>query len=313
MNIVLLDGGIINPGDLSWKEFEQFGTLTIYASSSPEEARERAKDADIVMLSKVVADGDFMDACPRLKLIAELATGYNNVDAAAAKKRGIKVCNTPAYGAKGVAQSVFAHILEITNNVGLHASSVKEGEWFRSPWCYWKRPIIDLDGKTMGVIGYGQIGREAAKLAKAFGMKVLVNSRQPVEGEDNASLARLFAESDVITLHCPLSDETKHLIRKETIAQMKKGVIIINLGRGPLVNEADLAEAAKSGQVYGAGLDVLDVEPPLSPTPAMGCDNINITPHIAWASRASRGNILHITHDNISAFLRGEDKNVVNP
>lgn len=308
MKIVVLDGYTCNPGDLSWDMFKEFGTIEVHDRTPESEVISRVQDAEVAFTNKVKLTKEVLLAAKNLKLIVVLAAGYDVVDIVTAKELGIVVCNTPAYGSKGVGQMVFAHILEITNNVALHSDSVKKGEWASNvDWCYWHKRIIDLYGKKIGIIGYGNIGKEVAKIAEGFSMEVL-----PYDTDTNMSLDEVFKQSDIITLHCPLTPETKEIINKQNIAKMKKGVIIINASRGPLVNEKDLVEAVKSGHVYAAGVDVITIEPPTEVTEYISCDGINITPHIAWASTNSRSNIINIAYNNVKAFIEGSNQNVVN-
>ncbi len=314
MKVVVLDGYTCNPGDLSWDAMKDFGEVTVYDRTPKEETISRIGDAEIVLTNKTEIRADVLEACKNLKFIVVLAAGYDVVDFKKAKEMGISVSNCPAYGSQGVAQMAFAHILEITNNVGKHAETVKNGEWVSSAdWCYWKNPIIDLNGKKLGIIGYGNIGKEVAKIARGFSMEILAyDAFADITDATKCSVDEIFAQADIITLHCPFNEETKHLIRKENIAKMKKGVIIINVARGPLVHEADLIEAVKSGHVYAAGVDVIDVEPPKEQSEYLQTEGINITPHIAWASVNSRSNIINIAHGNIKAFIDGTPRNVIN-
>lgn len=309
MKIVVLDGYTCNPGDLSWDKFKEFGEVVVYDRTPKDQILSRIAGAEVVLTNKTPLTKETILASKSLKLAIVLAAGYDVVDVATAKEQGIKVCNTPAYGSKGVAQMVFAHILEITNNVARHSQSVKNGEWCtNADWCYWHKPILDLNGKKLGIIGYGNIGKEVGTIARAFSMEVLAyDSMNP-----QVPLETVFAESDIITLHCPLTPDTKEIINKANISKMKKGVIIINASRGPLVNEPDLVEAIKSGHVYAAGVDVITVEPPKEMTPFMQCEGINVTPHIAWASQNSRSNIIDIAYGNVKAFVAGTPQNVVN-
>lgn len=313
MKIVVLDGYTLNPGDISWKNLEKLGDVKIYDRTPSNMVVERIGDAEIVFTNKTIIDREVMTSC-NIKFIGVLAAGYNVVDLVAARDLGILITNTPNYGSKGIAQMVFAHLLEITNNVALHSKSVRDGRWSESKdFCYWEKPIIDLANTTMGIIGFGSIGREVAHLAKAFGIDIIIHDKFIYdESAENVSLDELFSRSDIISLHCPLLPDTKELIREENIKKMKDGVILINTSRGPLVNESDLAAALASGKVYGAGVDVLESEPPREKNPLIEADNINITPHIAWASRASRMNIIDIATNNLKGFLGGRKENVVN-
>ena len=321
MNIVILDGYTENPGDLSWEGFETLGRVTVYdrttfADGSDEIVR-RAKGAEIVITNKTPLAAQTLAAlAPELRYIGVLATGYNVVDAAAAKEQGVPVCNIPTYGTTAVAQFAMALLLELCHHVGAHSRSVKQGDWSRCPdFCYWNAPLIELAGKTFGVVGYGRIGRATAKLAAAFGMEVLAYDAL-APGDDTAqmvTLNELFAKSDVISLHCPLFPETQGMINRESIAKMKDGVLLINTSRGPLVVEEDLAAALAEGKVAGAGLDVLSAEPARAENPLLRQENCLITPHIAWAPKESRRRLMDIAVENLRAFLNGAPQNVVNP
>ena len=320
MKLVITDGYCENPGDLSWEPLKQFGELVIYDRTEDDEDKiiDRIGDADIAIINKVPITERIMDACPNLKAIAILATGYNVVDIDAAKKRGIHVCNVPAYGTDAVAEFAMSLLLELCHHVGHHADAVKEGRWENCPdFCFWDYPLMDLHGKTMGIIGFGRIGRTTGKLANAFGMKVLATGSRPTpEGEalaDYVDLDTLLARSDVIALHCPLLPGTKDIICRKNIEKMKDGVIIINNARGGCVVEQDLADALNSGKVAAAGLDVVSTEPISGDNPLLAAKNCIITPHISWASRECRQRILDTTVENVRSFLAGTPKNVVNP
>ena len=320
MKLVITDGYCENPGDLSWEPLKQFGELVIYDRTEDDEDKiiDRIGDADIAIINKVPITERIMDACPNLKAIAILATGYNVVDIDAAKKRGIPVCNVPAYGTDAVAEFAMSLLLELCHHVGHHADAVKEGRWESCPdFCFWDYPLMDLHGKTMGIIGFGRIGRTTGKLANAFGMKVLATGSRPTpEGEalaDYVDLDTLLARSDVIALHCPLLPGTKDIICRKNIEKMKDGVIIINNARGGCVVEQDLADALNSGKVAAAGLDVVSTEPISGDNPLLAAKNCIITPHISWASRECRQRILDTTVENVRSFLAGTPKNVVNP
>ena len=320
MKLVITDGYCENPGDLSWDALRQFGELVIYDRTEDDEEQiiERIGDADVALINKVPITARVMDACPNLKLIAIFATGYNVVDVEAAKERGIPVCNVPAYGTDAVGEFAMALLLEICHRVGHHSDAVKEGRWESCPdFCFWDYPLMDLKGKTMGIIGFGRIGRTTGKLASAFGMKVLATGSRPVpEGEaiaEYVDLDTVLSQSDVIALHCPLLPGTKDLICKENIKKMKDGVIIINNARGGCVVEQDLADALNSGKVAAAGLDVVSTEPISGDNPLLQAKNCIITPHISWASKECRQRILDTTVDNLQAFADGHPINVVNP
>lgn len=317
MRIVVLDAYTLNPGDLSWNKLSELGECTVYDRSSPEEVISRATDAEIVLVNKVGLDKETLDNLPKLRYIGVLATGYNVVDVEAARARGITVTNVPAYGTPSVAQMTFALLLELTQNTGHHARTVREGQWAASPdFCYWNTPLIELDGLTMGIIGYGSIGRAVGDLARAFGMRVLAYKRRPPdslpEGVAMAGMDTLFRESDVISLHCPLTAENKHMVDAGRLATMKNSAFLINTARGPLIDEEALAQALNDGEIAGAGLDVLSQEPPPLEHPLYNAKNCIITPHIAWATQAARARLLDIAVANVQAFLEGRPRNVVN-
>ncbi|ANW99956.1 glycerate dehydrogenase [Thermoclostridium stercorarium subsp. thermolacticum DSM 2910] len=318
MKIVVLDGYALNPGDLSWDELKQLGETEIYDYTPFDKTIERAEGADIVLTNKTPLMEREISQLPRLKYIGVLATGYNVVDVEAAKKRNIVVTNVPAYGTKSVAQMTFALLLELTQHVQRHSDAVFNGEWTNSrDFCFWKYPLIELDGKTMGIIGFGNIGQAVADIAVAFGMNVLGYSRRRTDQSHRknfrwAELDELLAESDVVSLHCPLTPETKGIVNIETLRKMKKSAFLINTGRGPLVVEEDLAYALNNDIIAGAGLDVLSVEPPKADNPLFRAKNCVITPHIAWATKEARLRLMHTAVENVKAFLKGEPVNVVN-
>lgn len=316
MKIVLLDAHTANPGDASWAPLEAIAPCEIYPRTPLEQTVERCADAEVVITNKSPLTRDIIAALPKLKYIGVTATGYNIVDVAAAKERGIVVTNVPGYSSPAVAQLVFALLLELTNHVGHHAQTVAAGRWQACPdFCYWDHPIIELSGRTLGIIGYGDIGSAVGRIATAFGMKVLASKRDwktpPPEGVTPASIDEIFQNSDAISLHCPLTDATKHLVGPRTLGLMKPTAFLINTGRGPLVDEPALAEALNSGRIGGAGLDVLSVEPPKDGNPLIGAQNCLITPHIGWASREARGRLIELTAANLRAFLAGAPANVV--
>ena len=321
MKIVILDGYTENPGDLSWAGFEALGEVTVYDrtpfTQGDDEVVRRAKGAEALLVNKVPLSAETLEKlAPHLKYIGMLATGYNVVDIAAAKRLGITVCNIPTYGTTAVAQMVMALLLELCHHVGDHSRSVKAGDWSRCPdFCYWNAPLIELAGKTFGVIGYGRIGRAAARLAAAFGMEVLAYDKFAQEDgvARMVSLDELLAQSDVISLHCPLLPDTQGLVNRDSIAKMKDGVMIINTSRGPLIVEEDLAAALHSGKVAGAGLDVLNVEPASPDNPLLREEHCLITPHIAWAPKESRQRLMDIAVENLRTFGQGRPQNVVNP
>lgn len=317
MKIVILDGYTENPGDLSWEGFENLGDLTVYDRTPIEKTIGRIGDAEIVLVNKAPITRETIEACKNIKYIGVLATGYNIVDIEAAGERGILVSNIPTYGTDAVGQFAIGLLLEICHHIGHHSQAVKEGRWENNPdWCFWDYPLIELAGKTMGIIGLGRIGRTTGRIAKALGMNVIAYDEYPSdEGREIAQymdLDRLFENSDVICLHCPLFPSTQGIINKDTIAKMKDGVIIINNSRGPLIVEQDLADALNSGKVYAAGLDVVSVEPIRSDNPLLRAKNCIITPHISWAPKESRQRLMDIAVENLKAFLKGNPINVVN-
>lgn len=318
MKIVLLDAHTANPGDLSWQPLEAIAPCEVHPRTPLDQTAARCAGAEIVITNKAPVSREIIAALPDLKYIGVTATGFNIVDTAAAKERGIVVSNVPGYGTPAVAQHVIALILELTNHVGHAAASVKDGGWVRCPdFCYWEHPIIELAGRTLGIIGYGDIGSAVARVGLALGMKVLASKRTwkepPPAGVEAAEIDEIFRQSDVISLHCPLTDATKHLVGERTLGLMKKDAFLINTGRGPLVDEAALARALNEGRIAGAGLDVLSAEPAKADNPLLGAKNCLITPHVAWASREARKRLIDITASNVQAFLAGKPVNVVNP
>lgn len=321
MKIVILDGYTENPGDLSWGEMEKLGELVVYDRTSLTDVQEtidRIGDAQAVITNKTPIPKAVFDACPGIKYIGVLATGYNVVDYVTAKEKGIPVCNIPTYGTAAVGQFTIALLLEICHHIGHHSQAVHEGRWENNAdWCFWDYPLIELAGKTMGVIGYGRIGQNTGLLAQALGMKVLAYDAHHIDSlvTDTcryAELDELFAESDVIALHCPLFPETEGIINKDSIAKMKDGVIILNDSRGPLIVEEDLRDALNSGKVAAAGLDVVSTEPIKGDNPLLQAKNCIITPHIAWAPKESRQRLMDIAVSNLQAFIDGAPVNVVN-
>ena len=318
MKIVVLDGYTLNPGDLSWDGFKALGDVVVYDRTSADQTAERIGDADIVITNKTVIDQHVLDACPAVKYIGVLATGYNVVDIVAAKNRGIPVTNVPAYGTRAVSQFAIALLLEICHHIGEHSQTVRAGDWTRSlDFCYWNHPLIELAGKTIGIIGFGRIGQQTATIAQALGMKVLAHAnhrKTELESEtlQYADLDVLFAKADIISLHCPLFESTKGIINKDSIGKMKDGVIIINTSRGPLIVEEDLANALNSGKVHAAAVDVVSAEPINADNPLLQAKNCIITPHIAWAPQESRVRLLNIAVDNLKSFLTNAPVNVVN-
>lgn len=319
MKIVILDGYTLNPGDLSWSVFDKFGNVTVYDRTKNEdnEIIDRIGDAEIVFTNKTMINEHIMEECKSIKFIGVLATGYNVVDTKAASKRQIVVSNVPTYGTFSVAQYSISLLLEIANHVGEHYESVGNGEWENcKDWCYWKKPLIELKDKTIGIIGFGRIGKQEGRIAKALGMKVLANDNHP--SADGAEIAdyvekdELYAKSDVISLHCNLNKDNFELINSSTINKMKDSVIIINNSRGQLINEKDLANALNCGKVYAAGLDVVSTEPIREDNPLLKAKNCIITPHISWASFECRDRIMGISVDNLNAFINNDPINVVN-
>ncbi len=323
MEIVVLDGYTLNPGDLSWKGFEDLGNLTVYDRTSYDVNDidlivQKSKDADAIIINKTPISRKALDKLPNLKYIGLLATGYNVVDIDAAKEKGITVTNVPTYGTDSVAQMTFALLLELTNNVGIHNAAVKAGKWSKSPdWCFWESPLIQLSGKTLGIIGYGRIGQSVGKIAQAFGMKVIAmanNPRKELENKDMkyVELDELLGNSDFISLHCPLTDETKGIINKKSIHKMKSNVMIINTSRGGLIVEDDLADALNRERIAGAALDVVSVEPIKPDNPLLKAKNCILTPHISWAPIESRERLMNIAVNNLVEYLKGQSVNVVN-
>jgi glycerate dehydrogenase len=318
MNIVLLDGHTLNPGDLDWTPLHALGPCTIFERTDEPDILPRASGAEILLTNKTPLRGETIRALPALRYIGVLATGYNIVDADAASARGIPVTNVPAYGTASVAQLVLAHLLHIMQNVGGHASGVRRGRWTASSdFCYWETPLTELAGKTMGILGYGRIGEATARLALAFGMNVVAHEPGRAGGTQDGdvsfvSLEGLFRRSDVLSLHCPLTDATRGIVNRDRLSLMKQGAILINTSRGPLLDEKALAEALHSGSLRGAGLDVLSDEPPPATNPLLKEARCFITPHVAWASREARERLLQGVVENIRAFLEGNPQNIVN-
>lgn len=320
MKIVELDGYAANPGDLSWDGLRQLGELTVYDRTAPEDVLERARGAQVILTNKVVITGELMDQLPELRYIGVLATGYNVVDIPAAARHGIVVTNIPAYSTMSVAQMVMAHLLNITNQVALHSNAVKKAEWQNCPdFTFSLTPLIELDGKTLGIVGVGNTGWATARMAQSLGMRILACSSKGADAlkqmgiEKVDSYEQLFRQADVLSLHCPLTEETRHLVNAERLGWMKPTAILINSGRGPLVDEAALADALNGGRIMAAGIDVLEEEPPRNGSPLIGARNCYITPHIAWATKAARERLVDIAVANVKAFLRGEPQNVVTP
>ncbi len=322
MKIVVLDGYTLNPGDLSWDGIKSYGELTVYDRTTydlndKDLIIERCKDADIVFTNKTPISKEIMDSLTNLKYIGVLATGYNVVDVDAAKEKGIVVTNIPSYGTDAVAQMTFALLLELSNYVGAHSEAVFNGEWTsKSDFCFWKYPLIELSGKTIGIIGYGRIGQAVSKIAQAFGLKVLATGKGKTASFESPNLKfveldELFSNSDVISLHCPLTDSTKGIINKDNIAKMKNNALIINTARGMLVVEEDLANALNNGRIAGAAIDVVSIEPIREDNALLKAKNCIITPHIAWATKESRERLMNIAVDNLNAYLEGKPINVI--
>ena len=314
MKIIVLDGYGLNPGDLSWKGMEALGELTVYDRTSPSELLARSEGAEALITNKTLITAEDMVSLPQLKYIGVLATGYNVVDIDAAKARGIVVTNIPAYSTASVAQMVFAHVLNITQRVGHYADENAMGRWTNSvDFCYWDTNLVELDGKKMGIVGFGNIGQATARIALAFGMEVCVYTSKPQfalpSGVKKMELDELFAECDVVSLHCPLTPNTKEMVNAERLKLMKSNAILINTGRGPLINEQDLADALNKGQISAAGLDVLSIEPSVKENPLLGAKNCFITPHIAWATKEARTRLMDIAVNNLKSYQEG---NIIN-
>ena len=312
--IVVLDGLTANPGDLSWSAIEALGPCTIHDRTAPGDVVSRCRDARIVLTNKTPLPREAIEALPGLGCIGVLATGTNIVDVAAARARGIPVCNVPEYSTPNVAQAVFALLLELTNRTGHHARTVREGRWTACPdFCYWDGELVELSGLTLGIVGHGRIGRAVASIGRAFGMRILAHRRSPGSDAECVDLETLLRESDVVSLHCPLTPETQGLIDARRLALMKPTALLVNAARGPLVAEADLAAALDAGRIAGAALDVLSVEPPPASNPLLAAKNCIITPHVAWATRDARRRLIEATAENLRAFAAGRPRNVVNP
>lgn len=325
MRLVILDGFTANPGDIGWEMLEQLTTaegekieIAIYERTAPSETLCRARGADMLLTNKVIINDEIMSQLPELKYIGVLATGYNVVDIQAAQKRGITVTNIPAYSTASVAQMVMAHLLHITQQVGPHSQAVREGAWQQSTdFCFWNEPLTELSGMTMCIVGLGNTGMATARIAQSLGMQVMAwtskskEELEPMDIQKAVSMEELFRKADVLSLHCPLTPETHHIINASSLSQMKSSAILINTGRGPLINENDLAEALNEGRIYAAGLDVLEQEPPRNGSPLIGARNCHITPHIAWATTQARKRLIKIAADNIQAFLQGNPRNCV--
>jgi len=313
MRIVILDGLTTNPGDVSWEPLERLGTLTVFDRTPPGDVAARAADADAVLTNKALVGREQIAALPGLRYIGVLATGTNIVDLAAARERGIPVCNVPEYSTPNVVQATWALILELANRVGHHDRTVHEGRWAASPdFCYWDGDLVELAGRTLGIVGHGRIGRGVAAVGRAFGMRVIHHRRQGGGDPACVDLDTLFRESDVVSLHCPLTPETKGLVDERRLALMKPTAFLVNTARGPLVEEGALAAALNAGRIAGAGLDVLAVEPPPASNPLLAARNCVITPHVAWATRDARRRLIDVTAANLAAFAAGHPQHVVN-
>lgn len=316
MKITILDGYGMNPGDMSWAPLEELGDLTVYDRTAPEQVLERAAGSEALLTNKTVLTAKTLRALPQLRYVGVLATGYNVVDIDAARELGIVVTNIPAYSTDSVVQMVFAHLLAITNRVEHYTDENRRGRWSTNPdFCYWDSPLHELSGKTFGIVGLGNIGMAVSRVARAFGMNVKAYTSKRIEelpdGVSKADLDELFETSDVVSLHCPLTESTRHLVNADRLAQMKPSAILINTGRGPLVDEKALAEALDSGRIHAAGLDVLSSEPPAADNPLLTARNCFITPHLGWATREARERLLSIAADNLRGFITGDVRNNV--
>ncbi|WP_159517294.1 D-2-hydroxyacid dehydrogenase [Sunxiuqinia indica] len=317
MKIVVLDGYALNPGDLSWKAFEEFGEFTVYDRTPAKRIVERIGNAELVLTNKAVLNKAVINSCPSLKYIGILATGYNIVDLEAAGNANITVTNIPAYSTDSVAQLVFSHLLNIVNRVQLHANAVKNGDWVNSPdFSFWLSPQIELAGKTLGIVGFGRIGQKVAEIGHAFGMTVLFQNRSPKKNVlsycRQCELDELLEKSDVVSLNCPLTESNREFMNKNRFAQMKPDAILINTGRGALIQEQDLTNALNEGHLAAAGLDVLSTEPPTADNPLLRAKNTFITPHVAWATKEARQRLMNLAVKNIEAFLNRKKLNVIN-
>ena len=313
MRIVILDGLTTNPGDVSWEPLERLGSLTVFDRTTPGDVAARAADADAILTNKAIVGREQIAALPRLRYVGVLATGFNIVDVAAARERGIPVCNVPEYSTPNVVQAAWALILELANRVGHHDRTVHEGHWAAChDFCYWHGELVELAGRTLGIVGHGRIGRGVAAVGLAFGMRVIHHRRQGGGDPACVDLDTLFRESDVVSLHCPLTPETKGLVDARRLAMMKPTAFLVNTARGSLVDEAALAAALNAGQIAGAAVDVLSVEPPPASNPLLAAKNCVITPHVAWATRDARKRLIDVTAANLAAFAAGQPQNVVN-
>ena len=318
MKIVVLDGYTLNPGDISWDGLKKFGDVTIYERTPVDKVVERANGAEVVFTNKTPVNEEAINALPSLKFVGVLATGYNIVNTEAAKAKGVIVSNVPGYGTTSVVQMTIALLLELCLHVQRHSDAVREGKWSKSAdWCFWDYPLVELAGKTIGIIGFGRIGQQVGDVATAFGMNIIGNSRRwPDQSHRKnfrwAEIPELLAQSDVVSIHCPLFPETKGLINRESLKTMKRSAFLLNTSRGPIVVDEDLADALNNDVIAGAGIDVLSVEPPPPDNPLFGAKNCIITPHIAWATKEARIRLMDITVSNLEAFIKGDPVNVVN-
>ena len=317
--IVVLDGYTLNPGDLSWDGFSQVGPIEVHDRTEKGKILERARGAEFVLTNKTPLTAETLQQLPDLRYIGVLATGYNIVDVKAAKERGITVSNIPTYGTASVAQHTFALILELIIHAGQHSDAARAGEWSAcQDWCFWKTPLTELEGKTLGIVGFGRIGRRVAEIGHAFAMKIVAHDQvqanpPPYEGFRWSSLEDLLKDSDIVSLHCPLFPETQGLMNAARLKLMKRSALLINTSRGPLIVDQDLADALNAGVIAGAGVDVLSVEPPAANNPLLSAKNCLVTPHIAWAAKEARGRLMNLAVENLVAFLKGKPQNVVNP
>lgn len=312
MKIVVLDGFASNPGDLSWEEFAALGELTVYERTAPHELHERIADAEIILLNKTPMDAAAFDAAKKLRLISVLATGYNCIDLQAAKAHGVRVCNAGSYSTMAVAQMTFALLLEATQQVGLHNAAVRQGQWEAAKdFCFWNVPLVELYGKTLGLVGFGAIGQAVARVGEALGMRVLYTTRRPHDDERYVSLETLLAESDVVSLHCPQTAENLNMINRETLSRMKDGAILINTARGGLIDEPAVAEALRQGKLSYFAADVVSKEPIAGDNPLLTAPNCYLTPHIAWAPLETRARLHEINLENLRSFLAGTPQNVI--
>ena len=312
MKITVLDGYCLNPGDLTWDGLRRLGEVEVFDRTPAEQVVERAQGAAAVFTNKTPLTADSLRQLPELRFIGVLATGYNIVDVAAARRQGIVITNIPTYGTASVAQFAFALLLELCHHVGMHSDAVRAGEWSRSAdWCFWRAPLVELTGRTMGVVGFGRIGRAVGRIAEAMGMRVIAYDTYRPDNTAWVEIDELLRESDVVSLHAPLFAETKGMINARSLAGMKRSAFLLNTSRGPLVVDQDLADALNAGQIAGAGLDVLSIEPPAETNPLLAARNCLVTPHIAWATREARSRLMDIAVDNVAAFLAGSPRNVI--